>query len=592
MFTRASRTNRDDAKHLEACELRTELEDFVAVLVLSPPFTYAVQSMNSRALARLAPMPAPRFGDPDVAGLPFYLPGQSPRSRAAALRVISEVPPVKVASRATTPRSSDVSYLADHASHHPSGGPVPLPPPRPWEGQPVEYARFKRSIAIRRNILPAPPALPPTWPPTSRPSTRATAGTSTVDPAISCQRRVDAISDVSEPRVDTMWLERGYASNEVARLLFPGSSRDRPPLSPRAPARRAPPTPAAPASPFSRPITAIELYGPTAEPVPSGRAKALELAKAIARDAPPPAPPAHQRWARTGEAESSGAPSASSVVPSAATSELGLGDPTAAGAGDASTFDCDLILERSTRANAGAAGAPVLSALSARGAAALRMPTNYTELASVLQSHEAILQLEAHDVAPQVEALDGGYKELIRQVGSHCTEHAMILEYLRRQHLATAACARALLGRLQHAVGQFEELREAMDGSMLRRFEDSLVDALAAALPPANAAPVPKHAPAPETAPMAPIAAQKKPALRAAQFAALALAPSPTVLPVRPATPTRVTRMDEDLAVRAEELEGRLLGAHPGEAVDLEAPEEGAPEPTAPPSAAVPPEIA
>ena len=91
---------------------------------------------------------------------------------------------------------------------------------------------------------------------------------------------------------------------------------------------------------------------------------------------------------------------------------------------------------------------------------------------------------------------------------------------------------------------------------------------------------------------MAPIAAQKKPALRAAQFAALALAPSPTVLPVRPATPTRVTRMDEDLEIRAEELEGRLLEAHPGEAVDLEAPEEGAPEPTAPPSAAVPPEIA
>jgi hypothetical protein len=236
MITRASVTNRDNAKNLEPATIADcGLEDFVAVLVLSPPFIYAVQSMNSRALARLAPMPAPRFGDPDVAGLPFYLPGQSPRSRAAALRVISEVPPVKVASRATTPRSSDVSYLADHASHHPSGGPVPLPPPRPWEGQPVEYARFKRSIAVRRNILPAPPARPPTWPPTSRPSTRATAGTSTVDPTISCQRRVDAISDVSEPRVDTMWLERGYASNEVARLLFPGSSRDRPPLSPRAP---------------------------------------------------------------------------------------------------------------------------------------------------------------------------------------------------------------------------------------------------------------------------------------------------------------------------------------------------------------------
>ena len=57
--------------------------------------------------------------------------------------------------------------------------------------------------------------------------------------------------------------------------------------------------------------------------------------------------------------------------------------------------------------------------------------------------------------------------------------------------------------------------------------------------------------------------------------------------------------MDEDLEVRPEELEGRLLEAHLGEAhgeangeAHLETPEEGAPEPTAPPSAAVPPEIA
>ena len=44
---------------------------------------------------------------------------------------------------------------------------------------------------------------------------------------------------------------------------------------------------------------------------------------------------------------------------------------------------------------------------------------------------------------------------------------------------AAASTARLLLHRLQHAVSMYEELRNAMDGAMLARFEESLGDAFA-----------------------------------------------------------------------------------------------------------------
>ena len=46
--------------------------------------------------------------------------------------------------------------------------------------------------------------------------------------------------------------------------------------------------------------------------------------------------------------------------------------------------------------------------------------------------------------------------------------------------MAAALTARALLQRLQMTVGLYEELRQAMDGSLLQRFQDSLGDAFAA----------------------------------------------------------------------------------------------------------------
>ena len=260
---------------------------------------------------------------------------------------------------------------------------------------------------------PAPAGVAP-LPSHARPSTRATTASTSVD--------------VAEPIVDTLWTTRGYTHNEVASMLFP-DQRDqlavheavRPRSRASAAGRRTcqAKQPSLSTEPFSRPLTSMDLYGASAEPQVSGRARALELATQLAREAGP----------RAG-----------------------------------------------------------LSALSVRGAAALAVLPDVSREETVLSGHAALRALEAEDVAPNIEALDAGYRELTRQVGSHCTEHAMILEYLRRQHLATAACARALLGRLQLSVGLYDELRESMDGSMLQRFEESLSEALATTMEPAKPA--------------------------------------------------------------------------------------------------------
>ena len=119
-------------------------------------------------------------------------------------------------------------------------------------------------------------------------------------------------------------------------------------------------------------------------------------------------------------------------------------------------------------------------ALTPRAAAALAPPESSTE--AIVASHQAILALDGAEVAPHLDAIDRGYTELMRQVSGHCVEQAVIVEYLRRHHLAAAKTAQALLGRLQQQVEMYEELRAAMDGSLLQRFQDSLGDAFAAAL--------------------------------------------------------------------------------------------------------------
>lgn len=117
--------------------------------------------------------------------------------------------------------------------------------------------------------------------------------------------------------------------------------------------------------------------------------------------------------------------------------------------------------------------------LTPRALAALSAPTDPSS-AVLIANHQEILRLGAADVAPHQDVLNQAAVELTRQVGSHCTEQATILEYLRRHHAAVANTSRALLLRLQLTIGMYEELRQAMDGSLLQRFQDSLGDAFAA----------------------------------------------------------------------------------------------------------------
>ena len=118
-------------------------------------------------------------------------------------------------------------------------------------------------------------------------------------------------------------------------------------------------------------------------------------------------------------------------------------------------------------------------ALTPGASAALSAPTDPAS-ASIVATHNAILALAPSEVAPHQAQLDHVYGELIRRVVSDCTEQAVLIEYLRRHHMAAAQTARLLLQRLQLTVGMYEELRQAMDGSLLQRFQDSLGDAFAA----------------------------------------------------------------------------------------------------------------
>ena len=123
-------------------------------------------------------------------------------------------------------------------------------------------------------------------------------------------------------------------------------------------------------------------------------------------------------------------------------------------------------------------------ALTPRAAAALSLApapgSDRPSAAALVASHQELLALDETDVVPHINSLDRASSELIKQVGGHCAEQAILIEYFRRHHLAAVGTARALLLRLQHTVGMYEELREAMDGSLLQKFQDSLGDAFAA----------------------------------------------------------------------------------------------------------------
>lgn len=126
-----------------------------------------------------------------------------------------------------------------------------------------------------------------------------------------------------------------------------------------------------------------------------------------------------------------------------------------------------------------APGSAVPAALSERAASAIPVPTDLAAN-SLVHNHAELLALTEQDVVPHLGALDRAAQDLVKQVGGHCAEQAILVEYLRRHQLAAAGTARALLQRLQHAIGMYEELRQAMDGSLLQKFQDSLGDAFAA----------------------------------------------------------------------------------------------------------------
>ena len=50
----------------------------------------------------------------------------------------------------------------------------------------------------------------------------------------------------------------------------------------------------------------------------------------------------------------------------------------------------------------------------------------------------------------------------------HCSEQALLVEYMRRPQLAAGQTARALLTRLQQTVEMYEQLRHAVDESLMQ----------------------------------------------------------------------------------------------------------------------------
>ena len=237
------------------------------------------------------------------------------------------------------------------------------------------------------------------------------------------------------------WASRGFAQTSVASLLFPAEAQQvedivagltaprAPPAtatgSPRrAPSRamtpNAPPLkpPSSPRTPARDPVRLQpEMLDMSARSEPSGRAQAVRLATALAAEVGPC-----------------------------------LVDP-------------------------GAPDGAVPAALSDRAAAAISVPT---DPGSLVHNHAELLALTEIDIVPHLDALDRAAQQLVNQVGGHCSEQAILVEYLRRHQLAAAGTARALLQRLQHTVNMYEELRQAMDGSLLQKFQDSLGDAFAA----------------------------------------------------------------------------------------------------------------
>lgn len=330
---------------------------------------------------------------------------------------VQQPPPLKF------PRSTDVSFLADDAAYalrHGRGAHPAIA--SAYDGGGIDdWLHFKRGLESRR-LVPIKVASPsrnrPPIPVNYPPAYGADVTASSGDAGFpSVSPRTPGFS--SQPPRTPQWSSKGLTQNQVAALLFPSEARqvEAAVLAASSPRVGTPIAPLPqPGQMFAKPLNTIEVF------------------------------------------EAAG--QNQTVEPSGRVQALRLASDLAQRVGPQSH-----------------PGLP--AALTPRAAQALSAPAD-PATASIVATHQAILGLSPVDVAPSLAELDRAAGDLVKQVGGQCTEQALLIEYLRRHHVAAAQTARSLLQRLQLTVGMYEELRQAMDGSLLQRFQDSLGDAFAA----------------------------------------------------------------------------------------------------------------
>ena len=316
-------------------------------------------------------------------------------------------------------KSRDISFLEDSAAYRRHGG-APAAPPSLYAGTASEWHNFKRGLDAKK-LVPVRATLSPTHkgPAPRRPPLSGGHG---LDGGEYATRQLGGPSagpsPLPPPLPQQQWSNKGSTQNHVAALLFPSEARQI----------------ESAIGAGSGSGMALPPHDPVGASMPSAFQRPLNAVEVF-------------------EATSAAEPSGRAEA---------------------------LRLATSLAREVGAQYTPGLPpALTPRAAGALSAPTDPAS-ASIVGTHQAILALSPLEVVPNQAELDVAAKQLVRQVGGHCTEQAILIEYLRRHHMAAAQTARALLQRLQLTVGMYEELRQAMDGSLLQRFQDSLGDAFAA----------------------------------------------------------------------------------------------------------------
>ena len=287
---------------------------------------------------------SPRQAKPQHRQQPLHLPHppapyQQPRQHHVTLH-----PQQKRQQHPQLPPTADASYLADGISHRPRGG-RPRAPAPVYGGTHDDWRNFKRSLEGRRLMpIQAAPAAMPVPPP----------------------------SATATPSGRSPWRRRGFTQASVAGLLFDPAEASQIEAAWGGAATHSPrrtptlPPPPLPGQPYaSRPNT-VELLDPTTFAEPSGRARALQLARSLAQDV--------------------GTLSTPGNLPAALTPRAARALTSGGGGGGGTSAD------------------------------------------ATVEQHELILALEHADVVPQMRAIDESVTALVGQVGSHCTEQALLLE--------------------------------------------------------------------------------------------------------------------------------------------------------------------